>query len=223
MDQGTDSATLEGWSRVTAVSVCPTCAVPVIVGAPVAALLAALETRMSNSSLTDPPLPSLTVTFTVTVPASPAPSGAHRRVSYPVSDSMSCRRRARVPVPGAEGALRSARTDGLGDRFTIQPFTPTPPALASYLEHLILPTATASTRRTNDVARPEAAYIWNPAAVMLRRDLNVAAPPHSRRGHALNLRVRKEHLAARHRAASFAQSRGAGAPYMPIAAWVLRV
>ena len=38
---------------------------------------------------------------------------------------MSCRRRARVPVPCAELALRSARTDGLGDRFTVQPFTPT--------------------------------------------------------------------------------------------------
>ena len=32
---------------------------------------AAAETTMSNSSLTDPPLPSLAVTFTVTVPTSP--------------------------------------------------------------------------------------------------------------------------------------------------------
>ena len=46
-----------------------------------------------------------------------APSGQRRRVSYPVSDSMSCRRRARGPVPGAERALRIARTDGLGDRY----------------------------------------------------------------------------------------------------------
>ena len=35
-----------------------------------------------------------------------APSGASRRVSYPVSDSMSCIRRERVPVPCAELALR---------------------------------------------------------------------------------------------------------------------
>ena len=53
------------------------------------------------------------------------PSGERYRVSYTVSDSMSCRRRARVPVPCAELALRIARTDGLGDRFTVQPFTPT--------------------------------------------------------------------------------------------------
>ena len=55
---------------VTAVSVCPTCAVPVIAGAPVAGVLAAAETMISNSSLTDPPLPSLAVTFTDTIPAS---------------------------------------------------------------------------------------------------------------------------------------------------------
>ena len=55
---------------VTAVSVCPTCAVPVIVGAPVAGVLAAAETMISNSSLTDPPLPSLAVTFRATVPTS---------------------------------------------------------------------------------------------------------------------------------------------------------
>ena len=53
------------------------------------------------------------------------PSGERCRVSYTVSDSMSCRRRARVPVPCAALALRIARTDGLGDRFTVQPFTPT--------------------------------------------------------------------------------------------------
>ena len=34
-----------------------------------------------------------------------APSGTRRRVSYPVSDSMSCRRRARGPVPCAVRAL----------------------------------------------------------------------------------------------------------------------
>ena len=38
---------------------------------------------------------------------------------------MSCIRRSRVLVPCAERALRSERTDGLGDRFTVQPFTPT--------------------------------------------------------------------------------------------------
>ena len=53
------------------------------------------------------------------------PFGTRRRVSYPVSDSMSCIRRAHVPVPCAERARRSSRTDGLGDRFTVQPFTPT--------------------------------------------------------------------------------------------------
>ena len=53
------------------------------------------------------------------------PSGERCRVSYTVSDSMSCIRRARVAVPCAELALRSARTDGLGDRFTVQLFTPT--------------------------------------------------------------------------------------------------
>ena len=57
---------------VPAVSVCPTCAMPVIVGAPVARLFAAALTVMSNSPLTDPPLPSLAVTFTATVPASAA-------------------------------------------------------------------------------------------------------------------------------------------------------
>ena len=43
-----------------------------------------------------------------------APSSTRRRVSYPVSDSMSCRRRARGPVPCAARVLRSAWTDGLG-------------------------------------------------------------------------------------------------------------
>ena len=38
---------------------------------------------------------------------------------------MPCIRRTRVPVPCAERALRSEWTDGLGDRFTVQPFTPT--------------------------------------------------------------------------------------------------
>ena len=37
--------------------------------------------------------------------------GARRRVSYPVSDSMSCIRRARVPVPCAARAMRSERDD----------------------------------------------------------------------------------------------------------------
>ena len=46
------------------------------------------------------------------------PSSTRRRVSNPVSDSMSCIRQARLPVLCAERALRSARTDGLGDRFT---------------------------------------------------------------------------------------------------------
>ena len=53
-----------------------------------------------------------------------APSGQRRRVSYPMSDSMSCIRRARVPVRCAARAMRIARTDGLGDRFTGQPVTP---------------------------------------------------------------------------------------------------
>ena len=60
------------------------------------------------------------------------PSGERCRVSYTVSDSMSCIRRARVPVPCAELALRSARTDGLGDRRTVQPFTPTATGGSSY-------------------------------------------------------------------------------------------
>ena len=68
-----------------------------------------------------------------------APSGEGRRVSYPVSDSMSCIRRARVPVPCAELARRIERTDGLGNRFIVQQFKPTPPARASNLEHLIAP------------------------------------------------------------------------------------
>ena len=55
------------------------------------------------------------------------PAGQRSRVSYPVSDSMSCRRRTRGPVPRAERARRSARTDGLGNRCTGQPFTPTAP------------------------------------------------------------------------------------------------
>ena len=46
------------------------------------------------------------------------------RKRYPVSDSLSCIRRARVPVPCAARALRRARTDDLGDRFTVQPGTP---------------------------------------------------------------------------------------------------
>ena len=41
-----------------------------------------------------------------------APAGAHHRVSYPVSDSMSCRRRARGPVPCAERALRHGSPRG---------------------------------------------------------------------------------------------------------------
>ena len=40
-----------------------------------------------------------------------APSGERRRVSYPVSNSMSCIRRARVPVPCAARARRSERDD----------------------------------------------------------------------------------------------------------------
>ena len=60
-----------------------------------------------------------------------APSGTRRRVSYPVSDSMSCRRRARGPVPCAVRALRSARTDGLGDRSLFSRSRPPPPARSS--------------------------------------------------------------------------------------------
>ena len=67
---------------VPAVSVCPTCAVPVIVGAPVARLFAAALTVMSKSSLTDPPLPSLAVTFTDTVPTS-AVCGVPEKVRVP--------------------------------------------------------------------------------------------------------------------------------------------
>ena len=52
---------------VTAVSVSPTCAVPVMVGAPIAALLAAAETTISKVSLTES-VPSLAVTFTESVP-----------------------------------------------------------------------------------------------------------------------------------------------------------
>ena len=52
-------------------------------------------------------------------------------------------------MPRAERARRSARTDGLGDRFTVQQCTPTPPARASNLEHFILPTTT--TARLNEL------------------------------------------------------------------------
>ena len=68
---------------VPAVSVCPTCAVPVIVGAPVAGVLAA-ATVISNASLTDPPLPSLAITFTATVPASAA-CGVPEKVRVPAA------------------------------------------------------------------------------------------------------------------------------------------
>ena len=88
-------------------------------------------------------------------------------------------------------------------------------------EHLILPTATATTPTPAEVppiaragehppqerrgATRSRVHLESrrrlrtdvPATVMLRRDLDVAAPPSSRRGHVLNLRVRKEHLAAR--------------------------
>ena len=75
-----------------------------------------------------------------------APSDQRRRVSYPVSDSMSCRRRAPGPVPRAERALRRARTDALNDRFTGQLFTPTATRQGSYLEYRTLQTATAPAR-----------------------------------------------------------------------------
>ena len=65
---GADDGLLGMMAVVTAISVCPTCAVPVIVGAPVATWLAAALTKMSKVSLTDPPLPSLAVTITETVP-----------------------------------------------------------------------------------------------------------------------------------------------------------
>ena len=45
-----------------------------------------------------------------------APSSSRRRVSYPVSDSMSCRRRARVPVPRRQtpaGAEDTSSRDSL--------------------------------------------------------------------------------------------------------------
>ena len=44
-------------------------------------------------------------------------------------------RRARVPAPCAERALRIARTDGLGDRFTVRPFTPTATSGSSCHRH----------------------------------------------------------------------------------------
>ena len=69
---------------VTAVSVCPTVAVPVIVSAPVARLFAAALTVMSNSPLTDPPLPSLAVTSTDTVPTS-AVCGVPEKVRVPAA------------------------------------------------------------------------------------------------------------------------------------------
>ena len=63
---------------VTAVSVWPTCAVPVMVGAPIAALLAAAETTISKVSLTES-VPSLAVTFTETVSTSAAARRARER------------------------------------------------------------------------------------------------------------------------------------------------
>ena len=48
---------------------------------------------------------------------------------------MSCIRLRRVPVPRAERALRIARTDGLGDRFTVQQFKPT--ATTNAIESLL--------------------------------------------------------------------------------------
>ena len=54
-----------------------------------------------------------------------SPSCERRRVSYTVSDSMVCIRRERVQVPCAELARRIERTDSLGDRLTVQQFTPT--------------------------------------------------------------------------------------------------
>ena len=45
------------------------------------------------------------------------PSGARRRVSYPVSDSLSCKRRARGPVPCAARALHSNMSEVLGYGF----------------------------------------------------------------------------------------------------------
>ena len=42
------------------------------------------------------------------------PSSTRRRVSYPMSDSMSCIRRARGPVPGAERARHSNMSEVLG-------------------------------------------------------------------------------------------------------------
>ena len=47
-----------------------------------------------------------------------APSGARRRVSYPVSDSMSCRRHARVPVS------RAPYSSGLNHRRTASTTAP---------------------------------------------------------------------------------------------------
>ena len=94
-----------------------------------------------------------------------APSGARRRVSYPVSDSLSCRRQARVPVNGRMISVIAA---------LFSRSRPPPPARASSLEHRILSPATATTPAARTTRRGR--YIWNPAAVMLRRDLDVAAP-----------------------------------------------
>ena len=127
--------------------------------------------------------------------------------------------RSRGAAPTAAGAPNSPC--GLNGRMAsviaslFSSSRPPPPARASDLEHLILPTATATTPTPATV--PTTARAGEhppherrgaargrvhlearrrlradvPAAVMLRRDLDVAAPPHSRRGHVLNLRVRE--------------------------------
>ena len=58
---------------------------------------------LRDADVADPPV-SQTVVWDM---RARAPSDARRRVSYPVSDSMSCRRRARVPVTYAGHALRN--------------------------------------------------------------------------------------------------------------------
>ena len=50
---------------------------------------------LRDAGVADPPVSQTAVCDT----RAKTPSGTRRRVSYPVSDSMSCIRRARVPVP----------------------------------------------------------------------------------------------------------------------------
>ena len=108
-----------------------------------------------------------------------APSDERRRVSYPVSDSMSCRRRVRVPVPHAELTLRSARTDGLGDRSLFSRSRPPPPgALSRRLISAAVAVAAGAALASGEAVAP-AAKVARSASQMedqAPKDLEVLQP-----------------------------------------------